>query len=150
MLLSSVYQPSFLDDSWTATSANIMPSEDGGTNIVFGDGDVSTKLSNILPDGTGNTDHAGQVTNTTAPTTLIRLTSTSLNWGLVLSRCWMQMRLAICCGRCENPYLLMANVDIRAARIHEWFFTSLERTGIRRDQLESGEELNSPDPSYTY
>lgn len=127
-----------------------MPSEDGGTNIVFGDGDVSTKLSNILPDGTGNTDHAGQVTNTTAPTTLIRLTSTSLNWGLVLSRCRMQMRLAICCGRCENPYLLMANVDIRAARIHEWFFTSLERTGIRRDQLESGEELNSPDPSYTY
>lgn len=133
-----------------------MPGEDGGsiadpTNIVFGDGDVSMNLSNILPgDGTGNTDLAGQVTKTTAPITLLRLTSTSPKWGLVLSHCRMQMRLAICCGRCENPYFLIENVDIKATRTHEWFFSSLEKTGIRLDQLELGEELNSSDPSYTY
>jgi hypothetical protein len=114
----------------------------------LGDGDAGMDLSNILPgDGTGNADLqvAGKVTKTKVSKILIGLISSSPKWISVLTHCRMHMRIAICCGRCENLYLLrkITYVEVRAAYTREWFAASLEQIGMCYDELESGEELDS-------
>jgi hypothetical protein len=103
------------------------------------DGDASMDPSNILSgDGTGNLRVAKSKT-------LIRLMDASPKWTLVLAHCRMQMRIAICCGRCENPFLLkeVKYCETRAAYTQDWFAAGLKQTGMCYGDLESCEGLNS-------
>ncbi|KAG1899893.1 uncharacterized protein F5891DRAFT_1189372 [Suillus fuscotomentosus] len=69
------------------------------------------------------------------------------NWRRVLALLRMLLRVAICCGRSDNPYLLV-NVDFSARQlelIRSVWPECLLRANVTSESLETGQELNFPD-----